>query len=117
MKTECNRPIEERTEQSTRSGDGQKSSTLTMGQRVRVISRWQTRGSADGYEGGGIQRNTLDGKHRGGGSIYDCRWVEKSVLEGLRLLRESFSIFSSFLSLDASKHYLDRLGVGLVPRT
>jgi hypothetical protein len=39
--------------------------------RIRRISRWQTRGSADGHEEGVIQRNMPDGKYGGGGSIYD----------------------------------------------
>jgi hypothetical protein len=70
MKTECNQPIEGRIEQSTRSADGQERSALTVGQQVRVISRWQIRGSADRHEEGGIQRNTLDGKYGGGGSVH-----------------------------------------------
>jgi hypothetical protein len=55
-----NRPIEGRTEQSTRSADGQKGPALTVGLQVRAIGRWQTRGSADGHEEGGNQRNTPD---------------------------------------------------------
>jgi hypothetical protein len=50
--------------------DGQKNSILTAGQRVGAIGRWLTRGSADGHEEGSTQRNTLDGKHSGGGSIH-----------------------------------------------
>jgi hypothetical protein len=40
-KIEHNWPIEGRTDQSTRSADSQKGSTLTVGQQVRVIGRWQ----------------------------------------------------------------------------
>jgi hypothetical protein len=32
----------------------------------------------------------------GGGSVHDWQWVKNQFLEGLRLLQESFSIFSSF---------------------
>jgi hypothetical protein len=75
-KTECNRPIEEREGRSTRIADGQRDSTLKVGQQVRAIGRWLTRGSADGHDKGGIQRNTLDGKHDGGGSVYDWQRVK-----------------------------------------
>jgi hypothetical protein len=51
-------------------------STLTVGQQVRVIGRWQTRGLADGHEEGGIQRNTPDGKYGGGGSIHSWQRVK-----------------------------------------
>jgi hypothetical protein len=53
------------------SADGQKGSALTVGQQVRAIGRWQTRGSADGHEEGGIQRNMPDRKYGGGGSVHD----------------------------------------------
>jgi hypothetical protein len=43
---------------------------------------------------GGIQSDTPEGKHGGGGSIHDWQRVKSQFL-GLRLLRESFSIFSS----------------------
>jgi hypothetical protein len=69
-KVEYNRPIEGRIEWSTRSTDGQKHSILTVGQQVRVICRWQTRGSIDGHEEGSIRRNTQDGKYGGGGSVH-----------------------------------------------
>jgi hypothetical protein len=54
-----------------RSVDGQKGSALAVGQQVRAIGRWQSRGLSDAYEEGGIQRNTPDGKHGGGGSVHD----------------------------------------------
>jgi hypothetical protein len=95
-KIECNRPIEEREGRSARSTDGQKGSTLTVGQWVRAIGRWQTRGSADRHEEGGIQRNSPDGKYGGEGSVHGWRRVKSPFLEGLRLLKESFYIFSSF---------------------
>jgi hypothetical protein len=116
-KAEYNQPIEGRTKRSTRSANGKKSSTLTVGQQVGVIGLWQTRGSVDGHEEGGIQRNMPDGKYGGGGSIRDWQQVKSQFLECLRLLRESFSIFSSFLSLDTSKQCCDRLGVGFVLTT
>jgi hypothetical protein len=53
----------------------------------------------------------------GGGSVHDWQRVKSQFLQGLRLMRESFSIFSSFLSLDASKQCRNWLGVGFVPRT
>jgi hypothetical protein len=43
------------------------------------ISWWSTRGSADREEGGN-QENTPEGKHGGGGSVYDCQQVKESVL-------------------------------------
>jgi hypothetical protein len=58
-----------------RFADGQKGSALTVGQQVRAIG-WQTRGSVDGHEEGGIQRNTLDGKYGGGGSVHDWQRVK-----------------------------------------
>jgi hypothetical protein len=42
---------------------------------------------------------------------------KSQFLGGLRLPRESFSTFSSILSLDASKQCRDWLGVGFVLRT
>jgi hypothetical protein len=81
---------------SAGSADGQKNSTLTVGQRVKTIGRWSTRGSADEEEEGSNQENTLEGKHGGGGSIYDWRRVKESVLGCFWLMRESFSIFSIF---------------------
>jgi hypothetical protein len=39
MKTEYNRPIEGREEQSTRFTDGQRDSTQIVGQLVKAISR------------------------------------------------------------------------------
>jgi hypothetical protein len=95
-KAEYNRPIEERKWWSTGLADGQGGSTLAVGQRVRAIGRRLTRRSVDGREEGGIQRDTPKGKHGGGGSIHDWQRVKSWFLEGLRLLRESFSIFSSF---------------------
>jgi hypothetical protein len=68
-----------------------------VGQQVRAIGRWQTRGSADGHEEGGIQRNTPDGKYGGGRSVHDWQQVKILFLEGLRLLRESFSILVVFV--------------------
>jgi hypothetical protein len=68
---EYNRPIEGRTERSTRSADGQKSSALTVGQQVRAIGRCKTRGSDDRHEEGGIQRNAPDGEYGRGGLIHD----------------------------------------------
>jgi hypothetical protein len=70
-KAEYNQPIEGRIEQSTRSADGQKGLALIVGQQVRAIRRWQTTGSADEHEEGGIQRNMPDRKYGGGGSIHD----------------------------------------------
>jgi hypothetical protein len=58
---------------------------------------------------GGNQKSTPKGRHGGGGSIHDWQWVKSQFLEGLRLLRESFSI-------DASKQCHNRLGVGFVLR-
>jgi hypothetical protein len=52
--------------------------------------------TADGHEEGGIRRNTPYRKYDGGGSVHDWKRVKSQFLEGLRLLRESFSIFSSF---------------------
>jgi hypothetical protein len=84
-------------------------------------SEWSADGqlgkSADEKKEGGNQGDTPKGKHGGGGRVYDWRWVRELVLEGLRLLQESFSIFISFLSLDASKQCRDPLGVGFVLRT
>jgi hypothetical protein len=54
-----------------RSADSQKDLALTVGQQVRAIGRWQTRGSTDGHGEGGIQRNAPDGRYSGGGSIHD----------------------------------------------
>jgi hypothetical protein len=95
-KAEYNRSIEERKRWSTGLADGQGGSTLTVGQQVIAIGRWLTRRSTDGSEEGSIQRDTPKGKHNGGGSIHDWQWVKSRFFEGLRLLRESFSIFSSF---------------------
>jgi hypothetical protein len=61
-KTEYIWSINGRTERSTRSVDGQKNPTLTVGQQVRAIDCLQIRGSADGHREGGFQRNTLDKK-------------------------------------------------------
>jgi hypothetical protein len=55
--------------------DDQRNSTLTVGQRVKAIGRWLIRGSADGEEEGGNQEDTPEGKHGGGGSIYDWQRV------------------------------------------
>jgi hypothetical protein len=99
-KTECNRSVEERERRSTRFVDGQENSTLTVDQHVKAIGRWR-------------ERDTPKGNYVGGGSIYDWWQVKESVLGSFRLLWESFSIFSNFLSLDASKQCRDRLGVGL----
>jgi hypothetical protein len=74
-KIECNRPIEGREGWSTRFTDGQRDWTLTMGQLIKAIDRWSTRRSADGEEEGGNQKDTPEGKHDGGRSIYDWRRV------------------------------------------
>jgi hypothetical protein len=42
IKTECNRPIEEREGRSTRFTDGQENSALIVDQWVKAISRWST---------------------------------------------------------------------------
>jgi hypothetical protein len=43
-----------------------------------------------------FKKNALDGKYGEGGSVHDWQRVKSQFLEGFRLLRESFSIFSSF---------------------
>jgi hypothetical protein len=63
-----------------------------VGQQVRAIGRWQAKGLADGHEEGGIQGNTPDRKYGGDGLVHDWQRVKSQFLEGLRLLRESFSI-------------------------
>jgi hypothetical protein len=78
-KAGCNLPIEQRKKWSMGLADGQGSSTLTVGQRVRAISRWLMRRSVDGHEEGGVQRDTPKGMHDGGGSIHDWQRVKKSV--------------------------------------
>jgi hypothetical protein len=113
-KTECNRLIEEREGRSTRFADSQRNSTLTVGQQVKAIVRWSTRGSVNWEEEDGNQGDTLEGKHGGGGSIYDWRWVNESVLGSfLTTTRVSFIFSSFYLSLDTSKQCHDRLGVRL----
>jgi hypothetical protein len=54
-----------------RFADDQRNSTLIVSQRVKAIGRWSSRGSADGEKEGGDQGDTPEGKHGGGGSIYD----------------------------------------------
>jgi hypothetical protein len=89
-RTQCNRPTEEREGRSTRFADGQRDSTLTVGQQVKAIGPCKPKGSDDGEEEGGNQRDTSEGKHGGGGSIYDWRRVKESVVGSFWLLRESF---------------------------
>ena len=48
MKTKYNRPIEGRERRSTRIADGQRDSTLTVGQLVKAIRRWSDSRSVDG---------------------------------------------------------------------
>jgi hypothetical protein len=51
-----------------------------VGQWVKAIGRWLTKGSTDGEEEVENQGDTPEGKHGGGGSIYDWRWFKESVL-------------------------------------
>jgi hypothetical protein len=67
---------------------------------VKTIGRWSTKKSPDEEkEKAAIkeihQRNTPDGKYGGGGSVHDWQQVMSQFLEGLKLLRVSFSIVSS----------------------
>jgi hypothetical protein len=70
-----------------------------VGQQVGAIGRWQTRGSDDGHEEGGIQRNTLDAKYSGGVSIRDWRRVKSQFLESLLTPARVLFIFISFFYL------------------
>jgi hypothetical protein len=53
------------------------------------ISRWRKKKAV-------IKEVRQKESNGGGGSVHDWQWVKSQFLEGLRLLRESFSIFSSF---------------------
>jgi hypothetical protein len=116
-KIECDRSIKGREGRSTRFADGQRDSTLTVGQLIKAISWWSARRSADEERKGGNQRDTPEGKHGGGGSIHDCQRVKESVFRRSFDSRESPFMFLVFLSLDASKQCCDRLGVGFVLKT
>jgi hypothetical protein len=88
--------LKERDGWSTRLANGERDSTLIVGQLVKVIGRWSAWRSADEERKGGNPRDTPKGKHGGGGSVYNWRCVKELVLGRFRLLRESFSIFSIF---------------------
>jgi hypothetical protein len=79
MRTECNRPNEEREGWSTELTDGQGGSSLLVDQWVKLIGQWSTGGSADGKEEGGNQEDAPEGKHGGGRSVHDWRQVKESV--------------------------------------
>jgi hypothetical protein len=91
MKTECDRPIGE-SEMTIGPADGQRNSTLTVGQWVKAIGRLSTKGSVNKKKEGANQGVTLEGKHSGGGSIHDWQRVKCQFL-GILTPRESIFYF------------------------
>jgi hypothetical protein len=61
----------------------------------------------------GNQEDTLKGKHDGGGSVHDSHRVKSQFFREFYSCESLFLFLVVFVSLDTSKQYRDRLGVGL----